>query len=136
MGLKTFMASMMHTVVSLPTWSPDLDERRSVGAGSRVKRADDRAFDHDQVLVAGWRCGRGRCSAGSRRPVPPRSRWRTSTGTAGQLGLLSQTNSHRPLTQIDLAKVMLVHQHDQLAKLFQVEYVAGVGRRVGHAMSP
>ena len=78
------MASTMQTVVSGPTWSPTLTERRRVGAGRRVERADHRALDQRPGrLVLGrrrlrpaWRW-RGRVR---RRPVPGRRR-RRSTGS-------------------------------------------------------
>ena len=55
---------------------------------------------------------------------------------AGQLHVLAKPDPHRPLPQIDLAEVMLVHQYDQLAKLLEIKYVARIGRRIRHSQSP
>ena len=75
-------------------------------------------------LAAAGAAGQTWAAAGCRRR---RDGSRLDRG-GGHLHLLAKSNPHRPLTQIDLAELMLVHQDDQLAELLQIEYIARVGR--------
>ena len=55
MSVKTFMASMMQTVVSGANDRADRDEGRCVGGAGGVVGADHRALDHDRLGGSGNR---------------------------------------------------------------------------------
>ena len=139
MSVKTFMASMMQTVVSGRTAEPTETNGGRVGRAGGVEGADHRALDHHarRGAAGGGRRGPGRPARGRRRAAAAARGAAAGERRGGGLGpSAAEPDLGRALDEVDRRQVVPLHQADEVADRPDVEGLGRFRRVLRHACTP